>query len=251
MYVTELRVEGLRHVPGELTELSRVVRLPSGPSGVAVADALTLFAVGLATAPRPGLAALAWGRTLEWIGEGPVEVHGLAPHAVGAAVDPEFAGVKIEAFLALDPPLYGRLRAAAVRDPRVAAGLGEDPVLALKVGWLFNGDRTVMTPSLLGARLGDRPFETAGAERPAWLPDLVRDVAGRFVRTGPADPPATARLHDAVLHPAESAGRRALAALAEEPWSFPAARFARVAGGLEVVFGETPLRGHQFGRQAA
>ncbi len=251
MYVTELRIEGMRHVTEDLVELPRFVRLPAGPAGVAIADALTLFAVGLSGSPRAGLAALSWGRTLEWIGEGSVEVHGLAPRSVDAAVDPEAPAVRVEAFLALDPPLFGRMRAAAVRDPRVAVGLGEDPVLALKVGWLFNGTRTVMTPSLLGVRLGDRPFEPVGAERPAWLPELVRDVASRFARTDPHVEPTTKALHEAWLHPSDPAGRRALGALAHPPWELPEPRFARLGDGLEIVFGDEPLRLRQLGRYAA
>jgi len=248
MYVTELRVEGLRHADRAWEELSRVVRLPAGPPGVAVADALTLFAAGLAP-PRASLAALSWGRDLEWIGDESVEVHGLGPGAVAAAMSPDASAVKIEALLELDPPLYGRLRQAAVRDPRVAAGLGEDAVVAIKVGWLLNADRTVMTPSLLGLRLGGLPFETGGAERPAWLPGLVVDIASRFARSGPGDAWAGA-LHGASLHPTDPGARRALAALSAPPYELPGARFARFVSGLEVVFGDAPLRLHQLGRFA-
>ncbi|MEN0062032.1 MAG: hypothetical protein AAGA48_07745, partial [Myxococcota bacterium] len=175
---------------------------------------------------------------------------GLQVGAVDAAVAPEAPAVKIEVFLALDPPLFGRLRAEAVRDPRVAAGLGEDPVLALKVGWLFNGDRSVMTPSLLGVRLGDRPFDVAGADRPTWLPSLVGDVARRFVRTGRTDvAEVTKTLFDASLHPTDTGARRAMSAL-QEVYELPAPRFARVAAGLELVFGDAPLRFHHLGRSA-
>ncbi|MEN0067341.1 MAG: hypothetical protein AAGA48_34745, partial [Myxococcota bacterium] len=87
MYVTELRTEGLRYAPDAIGELERVVRLPVGAEGVAIADALTLFAVGLAS-PAAGLEALSWGHPLQWIGEGPVEVHGLQVGAVDAAVAP-------------------------------------------------------------------------------------------------------------------------------------------------------------------
>lgn len=251
MYVTELHIEGLRHAPSTFDGLERVVKLPEGPTGTAIADALTLFAVGLAPGPRRGVDQLGWGHPLQWLGDGPDELHGLASTAVDAAVDPDSSAVKIEAVLALDPPLYGRLRAEAVRDPRVAEGLGQDAELSLKVGWLFNGDRSVATPSLLGVRLGNRPFDVAGADRPQWLPRLVVDLAARFARTSPFDPATAVRqLFDASLHPTDDGADRAFSAL-QSSYQLPSPRFARLTDELEVVFGPAPLRLHHLGRRGA
>ncbi|MBX2803430.1 MAG: hypothetical protein KTR31_37465 [Myxococcales bacterium] len=259
MYVTRLGIEGLRGAPESMTELQRVVQLPSPPAAAAVADALTLLSIALQPAGLRGLDQLEWSSDPpEVVGDpetGDVQIQGLLPAAVSASLQPDVRAVTVEAELWLDPPLFGRLRAHAVRDPRVVTALGQRPTLSVKVGWLFNGDRSAASPGVLGARVGDVAFDTVGKERPLWLPPLLRDLGERFARTAPFEPAGAvaARLVEASLSalPEQRAGWKAVAsALTQPPFSLPAPGLALVGPDCTAVFGEELLRVRQLGRAA-
>ena len=259
MYVTRLGMEGLRDAPPEMDGLERVVRLPAPPARCAVADGLILLAGVLRPDQRPGFSTLGWGPDVEAIGEpedGGLQLQGLDPSAVRSAVEGDARAITVEADIHLDPPLYGRLRAQAVRDPRVVTALGQRPVLSVKVGWLFNGDYTVVTPSILALRVGDVAFQTVGKDRPLWVPEILRDIGARFGRTEPFEPFARVelRLRDALLaaDPARRAGYRAwVEHLMAPPFGLPEPGVAEVMGRATVVVGPELRRVRQWGRSAA
>lgn len=258
MYVTRLATEGLRHAPPELVELDRVVQLPDPPGRRAVADALVLFAAGLRPGPcLPLLRGLGWGGTVHpgTDDDDDTQFRDLDAAAVRSMVEDDTRAVTVDARLSLDPPLYGRLRSQAMRDPRVVTALGQEATLSLKVGWLFNGDRSAVVPSLLGVRIGDVPFEASGPDRPTWLPGLVRDLAGRFRLTDPYEPLAELQhaLRTALLSP-EPTIRTGFEAwgdtLEAAPFSLPRPTVVEVGGRAQLVFGPHLLRARQLGRDA-
>lgn len=259
MYLTRLEVEGLRGSDHRAVEgLDRLVPLPSGADGGALADAIDLLAAGLdperllPTAGRLGWATAATER----VGDGPEpELLGLHPPAVDAVVAAENRALTVEAELALDPPLYGRLREHAARDPRMVTALGQRPSVVVKIGWLFTRDRTGVAPSLLMVRVGDVGFETSGKERPVWLPELMVDLGRRFARTDPfeAAAPVAERLLAASLSPvpAVRAGyARMVEALAHPPFDLPPPGLVRSEDRLELGFGPGLARVRQLGRPA-
>ncbi len=257
MYVTALRTEGLRGGPGALAELTRSVSLPAPPGACAAGDALVLLSAALSPARVSMVGGLGWAPDgLKVVGEGgDLELQGLESAAVAASVEAGAHAVTIEAELLLDPPLYGQLRDQAVRDPRVVTALGQRPSLSVKVGWLLNRDRSVAAPSVLGVRVGDVAFETVGKDRPAWLPNLLEDLGGRFARPQPLEPvdAVALRLLEASLSadPERRAGwRRVVAALQLPPFSLPEPGLVRVADHVQAVFGPDLLRVRQLGRAA-
>lgn len=257
MYVTRLVTEGLRHAPSELDDLDRVVDLPDPPARQAVADGLLLLAAGLAPARAHAvLQHLGWGgEVVPEDDDGELQVRELRAAAVRAAVADEHRAVTVDARLHLDPPLYGRLRGHAARDPRVVTALGQDPSLSVRVGWLFNGDRTAVVPSLLGVRVGEVAFDTTGRDRPVWLPELVRELGSRVAATDPFEPvtAVSAQLRAALLSP-DAAVRAGYATwqhtLAADPFALPEPGIVEVHGTAELVFGPELLRVRQLGPRA-
>jgi len=255
MYVTGLRIEGLKGAPAALWGLSRVAPLPAHPAAVAVADALTLLHGGLHADYADAVGPLGWatGPIERWTEGEDVEVRGLNAEAVSGFIDG--GSVVVDVDLHLDPPLFGRLRNEAIRDPRVVTALGQSPTLSVKVGWLLSADRTMVAPSVLGVRVGQVAFDPRGKERPTWLPALLRDLGTRFHRTGlqRSEEVVTARLLAAAqsVDPEERAGFRAVAAaLAAPPFALPALDFVRVDGKAYLAFGSELWRGRQLGRAA-
>lgn len=258
MFIGRLQLEGFRGAEHLVVDGARVARLAEGPSGSAVADGLDLLAVALdpsrarATADRLGW----WADGSQVVGEGSdVELHGLRAPAVGAIILPGARALTIEAALHLDPPLFGRMREHAARDPRMVLALGSEPVVHVKVGWLVSRDRATAHPSVLHFRVGDVGFDTAGKERPGWLPELLVDLGGRFHRTDPFEAPGIVaeRLLAATLSPdpAVRAGyatmRRALSA---EPFSLPEPGLVRAGDRLDLSFGDDLRTARQVGRAA-
>lgn len=265
MYLTRLEVEGLRGADKQIVEPvagARVVPL----GGLAVADALDLFAAGLdprrmlATAARLGWTTAETKLVGDPAPGGPADAELQGLHA--ASVEVTFAAGSrsaiVDATLALDPPLFGRLREHAVRDPRMVTALGSDPQVRIKVGWLATRDHSGVHPTVLGIRIGDVPFETVGKDRPQWVPELIAELGGRFHRVelasadGRGDDVAE-RLLNAQLSPdpAVRAGvDRARRAVTEPPFGLPLPSWVRSPGRLELVFGDELIRARQLGRAA-
>lgn len=263
MFITGLHVTGLRGAEEfEARSLARVVDLPGGPPGVAVADALVLF-----------YAALDKSRTA-----GAMVDLGLADDVAAVAVLvedgfptqitlPSAAGVRallpgdgsrsmrISVEVELDPPLFGRLRGLAVRDPRLVTALGAGARLTVKVGWLWTNDLLVASASVLGIAVGDTAFPIIGSERPSWLTELLVDIGSRFRRVGTDTPERTAkRLLGAMLSP-DAERRRRFGSAAEvcekPPFSLGKLELVQEGDRVDPCFGPSLLRPRQFGPAAA
>ena len=258
MFVTRLRTEGLRHAPEELNELTRVVRMPPPPHTCAVADSLRLAAAALRPQHAETTAReLGWADQLEVLGDPAdgLQLQGLDAAAVHAALSDGQRSITIELDVRLDPPMYGRLTKHAMRDPRIATALGQEPTVSIKAGWLFTSDLSVATPSVLGLRVGDVPFEIAGRDRPAWVPPLIRDTGGRIAHTDPFESrePLLRRLRAAMLAPdpeARDGFRRLVQTIQEPPFLLPEPGLVETAAGLSVAFGPSLDRVRQLGRPA-
>jgi hypothetical protein len=268
MYVTGVRISGLRSAEDyELAGLDRVVELAPGPTGVAVADALTMVFASLPTRERDGRAMQAAAVRLglcaapeqaEVVVENGAPVQVSLPSAAGAyaLLQTEHRQVTVTVDLALDPPLFGRLRGMAVRDPRLVTALGAGASMSLKVGWLFTQDLTAVSVSLLGLAVGDAAFPLAGSERPVWLDGLLPDLASRYLRVGGDESVGTVseRLHAAAMHvdpDRRSRYRSAQRSLAAPPFRLGEIELVARGGGIEAAFGAQLLRPRQFGRHGA
>ena len=260
MFVTRIEADGLRHAP-RLSGLDRTPSLPAPPAAVAVADALRLFTVAVDPSRATSL------RPLGWVGASTEPLHdddtqrvdmllGLLPGAVRRSLEPDVRSVAVDVSMAPDPPLYGRLREHAVRDPRLVTALGQEAELHVKAGWLLTSDRASASPDLLGARMGDVSFPLAGKERPAWLLPLLVDLVARIAVVDPDEPlgAVTDRLFAAAIsHRSEPrrAWARAAAALSAPPFDLPTPEWVTVDDGLTLAFGEHLLAPRQLGRRAA
>lgn len=262
MYVSSIHVQGLRGAEEfEATKLDRVVELPAGPSGIAVMDALSLFAASLdKNAMAPTLVRLGLLRdpaALEMVEEDGFPVQITLPDAFGVPSLLPVDGsrqVTITVDVALDPPLFGRLRGLAVRDPRLVTALGEGAKVSIKVGWLFTNDLVTASVGVLGVMVGDSRFQATGGERPAWLPPLLHDLGARFARVGWDGSDVARRLLDAALsQDPDRRGRFAKCAeiLVKPPWLLGRLELVRVGDQVEACFGPGLMRARQFGPAAA
>ncbi len=258
MIIRRLKADGLRESV-DFTGLSGRVDAPSGPAGLALADALDLFAAALEpdrvapTLARLGVAAI---DEVEVLSEQGAPVQASWPSSEGVdALLAETQSLSIEVEITLDPVLFGMLREQAVRDARLATALA-DATLHLRIGWLFTNDRCTAAPSLNALRVGSTAFPLTGTDRPRWASDLARAVAGRVHRlTWDDDARAVAvRLHDASLSadPAVRAGfSRARAALAQVPFGLGSLELVRGPTGLEPRFGDELRPARAYGPSAA
>ncbi len=220
MWLTSLEATGLRD-PLPSQDLSRMAALPAPPGGTLVADALGLWVAGLhagSTArelTRLGFAGDA--STYDRQDGMPGTVEGLAPDATRALLAAGERQVVVEVGLRLDPPLYGRLRQRAIREPWLVDALSAGADLGVKVGWMVTTDHTVASPSVLRLTLGDTPLRPPGGEEPAWLGAVLAEIAGRVCRLGAGDPlsrlEAASRAPDALV-PARLLGPAASEAIA-------------------------------------
>lgn len=261
MYLTHLAAPGLRHHPS-LEPLDRRTPLPAGPAAVAVADAARLLRVALRPHEAAALAPMGWAPSGEPLLDDDthdvLQLRGFAPTAIESLLDdPDARSIEVEVAIAPDPPLYGRLREHALRDPRLVAALGEEASLHIKAGLLFDRAHRDASPDLLGARMGDVAFPIAGKERPSWLPKLLADLAGRIVVVDLDEPIAAvvARLEAAATsHRADVRAQwaRAEATLQAVPFALPAPRWLRDAQGTPTLaFGDDLVSLRHLGRPAA
>jgi hypothetical protein len=265
MYVTGLRIGGLRGAENfEVSGLDRVVELARGPAGVASADALTMVFATLpnrekdgrglqAAATRLGLCERADQAEVVVEAGAPVQVSVPSAAGVYALLQAEHRQVTITVDLSLDPPLFGRLRGLAVRDPRLVTALGAGATLSVKVGWLFTQDLTAASVSVLGIAVGDTTFPVQGSEKPSWLDGLLTDLGSRFLRVASDESVASvsARLHTAAMHvdpDRRSRYRSAQAALGAAPFKLGEIELVARGSGIEAAFGPQLLRPRQFGR---
>ena len=175
MLVHGIRVAGLRDAEGFVrTDLGARVELSGGPEGVAVADALDLFAAGLVAGRIPTtLARLGISGEVEVLEEDgmPVQASWDDPWGARTLVAGDSARrITVWVEVIPDPPLFGQLREMAVREPRLVAGLSDSPRIAARVGWLFTKDWTAASIAVLEFRVGDMAFPASGPERPARAP---------------------------------------------------------------------------------
>jgi hypothetical protein len=253
MYLSRVQLEGFRGAEHAVVEGGRV-GAAKGPVG----DAIDLLSAALAPERARLVAQLLgwWGAASAVVGEGAdVELQGLHPPAVTALLAGDVRAVTVEGALALDPPLYGRMREHAARDPRMVVALGQEPVVHVKVGWLFSRDRTSAHPSVLHFRVGDVGFETGGKDRPGWLPDLLVELGRRFHRTDPFESPSevAARLLTAALSadPRVRAGYDRMGGeVGRAPFHLPVPGLVRAGERLDLVFGPELLTARQAGRAA-
>jgi len=239
-----------------------VVDLPPGPEGVAVADALTLLSASLDGERLKG-ALVRLGLCHPADDPGIIEELGLPTQVWLSDVAGVNALVNVEETRTFtvyvevepDPPLFGRLRELAVRDPRLVTALGQSPTVRVKVGWLLSNDHTMVAIGLSEVGIGEVGFSLASAERPMWLPGLLRDLGGRFGRPDPAEPEGAlvARLLEAQLS-GDPSLRRGFAkvadAVAAPPFSLGRLELVRTEGRVHACFGEQLLRARQFGPSA-
>ncbi len=268
MFVTHLRVDGVRHADGlVLDQLGSVVRVAASPVSTAIGDAL-MMAAGALDPSRRFAVALGLGFDPDPIVEpqqddraqpdddGDVQLAGLDPDAVRAVVG-DARSPKIEITVRLDPILYGRLREQSARDPRVVTALSQKAELTVSTGWLFSHDRRFVAPSALSLRVGEVSFPIAGKDRPAWVLPLLADLGARFARLeGPGTEAALAKaLVSASLSPKtrdRSGYRRMITALQQPPHSLPRLELLRSGGdgAACLAFGDDLVRARQLGWRA-
>ncbi len=149
------------------------------------------------------------------------------PASVARVVEPAHRPqITIELVIEPDPPLFGRLRDAALRNPKLAGGLSEG-TLTIRAGWLFTPDCAFATLDVIGVALGDAAVPLADVhERPAWLGEVARDLAHRVGTVDDRTPieRVAAELIAAQHAPdpdRRDAARRALVAAASAPFDLP------------------------------
>ncbi len=263
MFVTGIHVQGLRGAEDfDASDLDRVVRLPVGPPGIAVADALSLLVASLDARRTPAiLVSLGLARDVdrvELLVEDGFPIQVTLPDSSGVpALLPPGGGrhVTVSVDVELDPPMFGRLRQLAVRDPRLVTALGDGARVTIKVGWLFTTDLTAASISVLGIAVGETPFPVIGSEKAVWLPGLLSDIAQRFQRVGTdesADRVAQ-RLLEACLSPdpdRRERFRRLAQTLEGPPFQLGRLELVRFKDKVEACFGAGLLRARQFGPSA-
>lgn len=260
MLITHLRTEGLRAADGvDLVRPGRQRVLPQGPAGVGLLDGLSLAVAALdpsRTVPTltdlgviadPGQAELLVEHEL------PVQVS-LEDADVAMLVDADQSRtIRVHLDAELDPPMFGRLREHAMRDPRLVSALGE-ATLALKAGWVWTTDLTTASISVLSVAVGGVSFPLVGADRPTWMTGLLHDVATRIRRAAPADEAALShRLLAASLSPdpeVRARFERLRRLTAEAPFELGELGLVRTGDRVRTCFGSSLLRPNQLGPAA-
>jgi hypothetical protein len=262
MYVTGMRVRGLTYAHDyEATEVDRVVEL-DGAVAVPVALGLDLFAAALDKVRlQQTMVRLDWAsgdpEDVEVIEEDglPVQVSLSRPHVVRAFLDETSdRRVTVTLRMVMDPPMFGQLRANALKDPRLVPALAAGAELTVRVGWLFTKELGVASLVVHEMRIGDVGFSMN--ERPKWLIPLLKGLAPRFHRVDWRDDgsKATERIHNAMMSPdreARAAAKTASEVLAGPPFDLGSLGLVRMGGKLEARFGGRLLTTNQIGPAAA
>lgn len=236
MWLSSLEVRGLTREVQCSWERTGALD-PAGPA----ADGLALLVAVL----RPERVADV-ARALGW-GECTVEDRQVTigdPSAVRRALEPgPRPQVSVEVVIEPDPPLFGRLRDAVLRDPQLAGGLGQGD-LTVRIGWLFTPDLAFASLDILGVALGS--VAVPMSDPPTWVQRVLEDIGARigFVDWRVPIERVATELATGMLAPEPArrdAARRALRAAAAPPLSLPLEVLGTPAPGLAVGDGLDPL----------
>lgn len=253
--LNHLSADGLSGGPLTLKLSGRALRVADVER---VAEAVELAAAALDRSRLPGAAArLGWAGPDTVVGGDPADpdLLGLRGPAVTRVAAADARSLTIELSLALDPGLFGLLREAALREPRIGPALADEEPLAVKVGWRFARDHTTASPQVLAVRLGDVGFDLSGKDRPPFLGELLPSIGRRLRVTDPFAAPGdvAARLRRAALsvEPAERAGLDALReVVCSPPFAWPRPEVVEVGGVAELWFGPGLASARRVGRRA-
>ncbi len=184
MFVERLEAHGFRHLPSTALAFSRFEAFDGAPLAMqALHDALM---IPLALVDPEVLREL----ILNWRAQ-PIELNeegGLASDAnwsggegLGGLFAPDGDGlVRVSATYRLDPVLFGKLRASALRDPRLVDAMSGDATLHLSCGLRFASDFRTVSLDALRFAVGDVAFPTTGPDAPGWLLPMLRALRGRL-----------------------------------------------------------------------
>jgi len=260
MLITHLRAEGLKTADGvDLVRPGRRRQLPEGPAGIGLLDGLEL-AMAACDPNRTASALVAVG-LIEHADQADVLVEDALPVQVTldggdvtSLVNPSLARtIVVHVDAELDPPMFGRLREHALRDPRLVSALGE-ATLSIKAGWVWTRDLTTASISILSAAVGGVSFPLAGADRPTWLTGLLADVAARIQRIPDASESQLAeRLVAASMSTDPNVRQRfdeVCAQLERAPFSLGRLHLVQAGGRIRTCFGPDLLRPQQLGPAA-
>lgn len=185
MYVTHVEATGFGGLPTLAFELDRVARFDGPPRALtALADALMLAFAAWDHDTLRGLLARWHCEEVEVDGDGlPEAARWARAPGLASVLAPDHDGLLTVAItVSLDPPLYGRLRAQAARDPRLVDALAVGSAVTLRVGARFSPALDALAVDALGFQVGGESYAIAGADRPAWMTPFLRTLAGRFHR---------------------------------------------------------------------
>ena len=248
MYIRSIRVRGFRDLPeAHIENCDRWMDLQGpSPAVTALGDAIEL---GFSVLSVTALARLAWrwgmvSDSLPPAEEGldfPEQLDQLDPVAVQAILAPGARrALKVDLELHLDPPLFGRLREHAAREPRVVTALADRPTIQLSVGALFTLSLDTMAIHLDGFAVGNQRFPTHGKDRPAWLNRFLASLRGRFHRFDLEDDFPEQLLDAATSREGHAAYAAWQSALAPDG---PSLRVARGADDRPILLGDDqPMR---------
>ena len=262
MRIQRLQLSGLKDAHElNLPDLGSLVQLPPAPQGMAVADGLMLWGMALdatrvkAALTRAGMAGPELKIHLDSRGF-PEQLTGLDPVSIEGLLHPDASRKMLfTARLALDPPLFGRLRDESLRDPRMLGALAEDPTVSVKVGWLFTKDLTAASVGVLDVRVAKTAFPTGRSERHKWMDGLLTAIGERVGGVGAVDDAASvcARVLEATLSSDLDLRNRAArmqSAFAEGPFNLGALQLVRAGEGVVAGFGPELRRVRQLGPRA-
>lgn len=200
MFIRAIEVQGFRDLPEfSARELDRVVTVRGpGPAATALGDALDLFFSSLSL---PGL--VSWMRRTELLGpdEAPVVVGDPHPEQVSwedrlaarSSIREGERERRVTLELSLDPVLFRMISDHAGREPRLLTALGAGATVRIGMGFLLASSMDAMAIHLASFEVGGERFPCAEGDRPPWMRQVLKALAGRFHRGGPALPGALAR----------------------------------------------------------
>ncbi len=183
MFVERLEAHGFRHLPPTALVLGRFEAFNGDPLLMqALHDALmTPLALVDPDALRELI--LNWrGQPLDLAEEGGLvtEASWTGGDGLAGLFSPDGDGlVRVSATYRLDPVLFGKLRASALRDPRLVDAMSSDATLQVSCGLRFASDFASVSLDALRFAVGDVPFPTRGPDAPSWLLAFLRALRGR------------------------------------------------------------------------